>query len=94
VAALSRRCHEEALVKGFSQTPPPPAGINADEVAVNLVRVGLRAEARQESDDRFVMNRDIRPRAKVGKEETWQHASHLAPAPPNVNAGDDPIEVV
>jgi hypothetical protein len=93
MTALRYGCHEETLVEGLTYAPATPVGINADEVAVDLARISLRLEPGEESDDRFVVDRDKGPRAKVGEEETRQHPRHLTAAPPGVDPADDPVVV-
>ena len=40
------RFHEETLVEGLADALAAPAGVDANEVAIDLARIGLRLKTR------------------------------------------------
>ncbi len=68
--------------------------VDANEMTVHLPGVRLRLQCRQKTDRVVSVLGNIRPWAKVRKEEPRQHCRHVPAAPPTIEIRDEPIVIV
>jgi hypothetical protein len=83
-------CREEALVEGTAESRTAALRIDADEVHVGLVRVGLRPKSTEEPGKLSVLLRHERGVAEVDEEELREHRRHRAATPPTIDDLDHP----
>ena len=79
---------EEPLVERACDAGAAPLGIDADEMDVRLVGVGLRAEAAEEARDLPLVVHHERRVAEMDEEELRQHRRHRPAAPPLIDDTD------
>ena len=79
---------EEPLVQRACDAGAAPLGIDADEVDVRLVGVGLRAETAEEARDLPLVVHHERRVAEMDEEELGQHRRHGTAAPPLIDDTD------
>ena len=79
---------EEPLVQRARDPGAAPIRVDADEMDVRLVGVGLREKAAEETRDLPVVVRDERRVAEVDEEELREHRRHRPAAPPLIDDTD------
>ena len=94
LAAMKHRLTEQSVIERLAKSLTPNDGLDADEVAIDLPRVGLRSKTREESHDFVTHDSNKRPWSKVREEQPWQHHGHVTSAPPRIDVIDDLVVVV